>query len=83
MELPSWIIVFLVIVGSITLGYYAWKGISLVAYYLRFKEAPRPIDQERLHLLKTENTELKDKITILEKQNEEIIVRILKRLEKS
>ena len=60
------------LIGLFTTSYALVSGCKLLHYYLKFKEFPKTIDEQRIVILQTENTRLFSKLDVLEDENKQI-----------
>ncbi len=81
MTIPSVLLNSLAFIGLISFTYYLQHAISMFIFYLKNKEFPSSLEEEKVKLLKSEIESLKAKVNLLEEENNEITKAIIKRLQ--
>ena len=80
-ELPAALINASALIGLFSITYLVMLITKNLLYYSRFKSFPRSLEEEKFVLIKDENKRLSNKIEQLEKENEQMTLMVLQKLQ--
>ena len=81
MEVPQLLINSLAIVGVLSISALMQFIFNNVAYYMKHKQFPSSLEEEKMKLLREEMTSLRDTINRLEDENTEMSKALLRRIQ--
>ena len=79
-EIPITLINLLALVGLFFSAHAIIILTRSLVYYSRFKAFPKSLEEEKLLLIKDENKRLSEKIVLLERENEQMTLMVLQKL---
>ena len=80
--LPKGLVIFLTLVGTLNLSYYAVRIVNILRYKLYHGHWPKNPEEFKYFLLLQENKKLQHKIELLENENAEMLNSIINNLKK-
>ena len=81
MTVPAILINSLALIGLISFTYCFQWLVNVIVHYARYKELPSSVEEEKIKLLKSEIDSLRENISALEEENNEMTKAVLKRLQ--
>lgn len=79
-EIPLPIFSALALAGVFTITHLSIMLTKNIVHYLKFKSFPKSLEEERMALIRKENERLNEKISQLEKENEQMTLMVLQKL---